>query len=621
MPQDATIRTRRSRYIIVAIALVLLLVALVALNIGIGSVNLSIREILSSLFSENTGTPESDILFKVRLPRLLAGMILGGALALSGFLLQTFFNNPIAGPYVLGISSGAKLAVALVMVFVLSRGGTVSSSLLIVSAFAGSLLSMGFVMLIAQRVRRASVLIVSGVMIGYICSAITDFVVTFASDESIVNLHNWSLGSFSGTSWNDVGVMALVVFLASALVFLLSKPIGAYQLGESYALSVGVNIKAFRAALVLLSSILCACVTAFAGPISFVGIAVPHLIKSFTKTAKPILIIPLCFLGGAVFCLGCDLIARTVYAPVEMSVSSVSSLLGAPVVIYILAGRAKLAGKSASRKAMSQSGAPGNAPPARGGGETASFFQAERLSVGYGNQPVIEDIGVALKKGQVLTLIGPNGSGKSTVLKSVVKQLAPLGGSVYIGGEAIESIRARAFSRRAAVVLTERPKPELMTCWDVAAAGRYPYTGMLGILSEADREKVTDALRTVNALDIKDRSFAEVSDGQLQRVLLARAICQEPEILVLDEPTSYLDIRYAVGILDTLIQMARERGALVILSLHELNYAKRVSDLVMCVKDSRVLYLDTPDKIFTDEIISRLYDLPEGYYEQLFGGL
>ncbi len=333
--------TRRARYIIVAIALLLLFAALVALNIGIGSVNISLGEIVSNLFSGSTNTPESDILHKVRLPRLFAGAILGGALALSGFLLQTFFNNPIAGPYVLGISSGAKLIVALVMVFVLSRGGTVSSATMIIAAFAGAMLSMGFVMLIARKVKRASVLIVSGVMIGYICSAITDFVVTFASDESIVNLHNWSQGSFSGTSWDDVGVMALVVFLASTLVFLLSKPIGAYQLGESYAQSVGVNIKAFRVALVLLSSVLCACVTAFAGPISFVGIAVPHLIKAFTKTAKPLLIIPLCFLGGAVFCLGCDLIARTAYAPVEMSVSSVSSLIGAPVVIYILAGKAR----------------------------------------------------------------------------------------------------------------------------------------------------------------------------------------------------------------------------------------------------------------------------------------
>lgn len=331
---------RYMRYFLVTVILIIIFVILILLNISIGSVKILISDAFSAIFEKNSNTTEYNIIWKVRLPRMIACIILGGALALSGFLLQTFFNNPIAGPFVLGISSGAKLTVALVMVFVLGKGSTVNSAMLIISAFMGAILSMCVVLLIAQRVRRASVLIISGVMIGYICSAITDFVVTFASDESIVNLHNWSQGSFSGISWDNVRFIFLVVSVGTVLVFLLSKPIGAYQLGEDYAQSVGVNIKAFRITLVLLSSILCASVTAFAGPVSFVGVAVPHLIKAFLKTAKPIITIPLCFLGGAVFCLFCDLIARTIYAPVEMSISSVSSLFGAPIVIYIMARRA-----------------------------------------------------------------------------------------------------------------------------------------------------------------------------------------------------------------------------------------------------------------------------------------
>ena len=178
-------------------------------------------------------------------------------------------------------------------------------------------------------------------MISYICSAVTDFVVTFADDSDIVNLHNWSMGSFSGTSWDNVKVMAVFVLVTSVVVFFMSKPIGAYQLGEVYAQNMGVNIRVFRVALILLSSILSACVTAFAGPISFVGIAVPHLVKSLLKTAKPILVIPACFLGGAVFCLFCDLIARTVFAPTELSISSVTAIFGAPVVIFIMISRKK----------------------------------------------------------------------------------------------------------------------------------------------------------------------------------------------------------------------------------------------------------------------------------------
>ena len=325
-----------SRYWCAFLLLFVLLALLAAWNINAGSVPLTGAEILHILFSSPDGSTEYGIVRTLRLPRICAAVILGGGLSVSGFLLQTFFANPIAGPFVLGISSGAKLAVSLVMISLLSRGLIAGSAALIAAAFAGAMLSMGFILLISQRVKRMSMLVVCGVMIGYICSAITDFAVTFAEDSNIVNLHNWSMGSFSGIYWDSVAVMAVVVGVAMVLAFLLSKPIGAYQMGEVYAQNMGVNIKAFRLALILLSSILSACFTAFAGPISFVGIAVPHLVKSLFRTAKPILIIPACFLGGAVFCLFCDLIARTAFAPTEVSISSVTAVFGAPIVIYMM---------------------------------------------------------------------------------------------------------------------------------------------------------------------------------------------------------------------------------------------------------------------------------------------
>jgi iron complex transport system permease protein len=321
------------RYWCAFLLLTALLVVLLVWNILAGSVHLTPGEVVNILFR---GQGDTTIVRGLRLPRALAALILGGALSVSGFLLQTFFANPIAGPFVLGISSGAKLVVALVMVFLLSRGVLSSSLVMIAAAFVGSMLSMGFILAISRKVKKMSILIICGVMIGYICSAITDFVVTFAADSNIVNLHNWSLGSFSGTSWENVAVMAAVVGVTLALTFLLSKPISAYQMGEVYAQNMGVNIQAFRVVLILLSSVLSACVTAFAGPISFVGIAVPHLVKTLLRTAKPILVIPACFLGGAVFCLFCDLIARTLFAPTELSISSVTAVFGAPVVIYMM---------------------------------------------------------------------------------------------------------------------------------------------------------------------------------------------------------------------------------------------------------------------------------------------
>lgn len=323
--------------------LVLMLILFIIWNINSGSIPISVREILEILFLGGGEETAWNIVWEIRLPRILSAVILGGALSVSGFLLQTFFGNPIASPFVLGISSGAKLVVSLVMIFLLGRSMVASSAVLILAAFAGSMISMGFVLLVAKKVKQMSALIISGIMIGYICSAITDFVITFADDSNIVNLHNWSMGSFSGMSWENVRVMAMVVLLSSLIVFLMSKPIGAYQLGEGYAQNMGVNIKVFRVALILLSSILSACVTAFAGPISFVGIAVPHLVKSLLKTAKPLLVIPACFLGGAVFCLFCDLIARTAFAPTELSISSVTAVFGAPVVIYIMIRRKRSA--------------------------------------------------------------------------------------------------------------------------------------------------------------------------------------------------------------------------------------------------------------------------------------
>ena len=330
-------RSNRTRLWLGFAGLVAALLGLIVWNVNAGSVSLSPGEIWNILLTR--GGDNGAIVWNIRLPRILAALLLGGALALSGFLLQTFFSNPIAGPFILGISSGAKLVLSLVMIGFLSRGVTVGSLGLIAAAFSGAMLSMGFVLLISAKVKRMSLLIIGGVMIGYICSAVTDFVVAFADDANIVNLHNWSRGSFSGMLWENVGVMAAVVLLVLVLTFLLSKPIGAYQLGEVYAQNMGVNIKAFRAVLILLSSVLSATVTAFAGPISFVGVAVPHLMRSLFKTAKPIIMIPACFLGGGVFCLLSDLIARTAFAPTELSISAVTALFGAPVVILVMLRR------------------------------------------------------------------------------------------------------------------------------------------------------------------------------------------------------------------------------------------------------------------------------------------
>ena len=233
------------------------------------------------------------------------------------------------------------MVVALTMIYFLNRFREVGSSALIIAAFIGSLISIGFILMISKKVHHMATLLVAGTMIGYICSAITDFVITFADDSDIINLHGWSQGSFSGMSWGNVWVAFLIVGITFVCTFLMAKPIGAFQMGEGYAQSMGINMRVFRVILILLSSVFSACVTAFAGPISFVGIAVPFLMKKLLGSANPLVVIPGTFLGGGVFCMMCDLIARMAFAPTELNISTVTSMFGAPIVIFMMLNRKK----------------------------------------------------------------------------------------------------------------------------------------------------------------------------------------------------------------------------------------------------------------------------------------
>ena len=317
-----------------------LLLAAVILSIHIGSVSISAKDIFDIVFKgDQTNTVAYNIIWKIRLPRIVLASLLGGALSLSGFLIQTFFRNPIAGPFVLGISSGAKLFLAITTIIMTELFNQMPVSVTVLASFVGSLLSLLLVLLFTGKVRNMSVLLVIGIMISYICSAITDLLINFANDSDIVNLTHWSMGTFSAATWQDVLISAYIVLPTLLAVFFASKPMGAYLMGEGYAKSLGVNIKAFRVLLVLMTGILSSCVAAFAGPISFVGIAVPHISRQLLKTSRPILMIPASFLCGALFCVLCDLGARTLFAPTELSISTVTSAIGAPIVIWLMVSR------------------------------------------------------------------------------------------------------------------------------------------------------------------------------------------------------------------------------------------------------------------------------------------
>ncbi len=249
------------------------------------------------------------------------------------------------------------------------------------------------------------------------------------------------------------------------------------------------------------------------------------------------------------------------------------------------------------------------------------YIWTENMTVGYGKTPLIRQIGIHVRAGEIVTLIGPNGAGKSTILRSVIRQLGLLEGTVYLDGMPMKGMGEREIAKRMSILMTERIHPELMNCEDVVGTGRYPYTGRMGILTAEDRGKVREAMEMVHAWDLASRDFSQISDGQKQRILLARAVCQDPSVIVLDEPTSFLDIRHKLELLTILKDLVRRKKVAVLMSLHELDLAQKLSDYIVCVKGEYIERCGTPEEIFTSSYITGLYGITKGSYYAEFGCL
>ncbi|MCI8948493.1 MAG: ABC transporter ATP-binding protein [Lachnospiraceae bacterium] len=249
-------------------------------------------------------------------------------------------------------------------------------------------------------------------------------------------------------------------------------------------------------------------------------------------------------------------------------------------------------------------------------GKGPGYFYAEGMDVGYHGIPLIQNIKIRVNPGEILTLLGPNGSGKSTILKSIAGRIPLLGGSVFLGGRDLHKMKARERARKVSVVFTDRLHGEMVSCWDVVALGRYPYTGSFGILSKKDRLAVNEAMELVQVQELKDQEFEKISDGQRQRILLARAICQEPELILLDEPTSYLDMRYKLEFLSLLQSLARKKKLMVIMSIHELDFAARISDQVLCIRGTQAEGPRPPKEVFSSGFLRELFGITAGTFDE-----
>lgn len=324
--------------------LIILFVAILFMSIVQGSVKIPLDEVINSIMSKGLKDSAFDsIIWKIRLPRVLGAIICGASLAIAGILLQVLFKNPLVDSYILGISSGASLATALFILggikFGLEILGTYTQ---IGIAFMGAILVMGLVLLISRRIQNSVSLLVIGLMMGYIASAITSGLVAFAEKEALHGYVVWTMGSYASMSWEKISILYLILIPLCISIMAISKPLNALLLGENYAKSMGVNIKKIRGIIIVVSSLLTAMVTAFTGPISFIGLAVPHISRLVFKTSNNKILIPGTLLIGAMISMFCDMIARTLVSPAELPLSSVTSVIGAPIVIYLILKRRSL---------------------------------------------------------------------------------------------------------------------------------------------------------------------------------------------------------------------------------------------------------------------------------------
>lgn len=245
-----------------------------------------------------------------------------------------------------------------------------------------------------------------------------------------------------------------------------------------------------------------------------------------------------------------------------------------------------------------------------------NILKTDSLTVGYGKNVVVQDVNIEVLPGKIITLIGPNGSGKTTILKTILRQLEPISGCIYLSDIPFNDLKGADIAKKMAMVTTNRPKTDMMTCYDIIASGRYPYTGKLGLLTKDDIEKVNNAIDFMDVRDIVNRDFQAISDGQKQRVMIARAVCQEPEVLLLDEPTSFLDIKYKIDILNSIYKLARENNTAVVMSLHELDLAKNISDEIVCVENDKIGKIGRSEEVFVDGYIQKLYGIDKEYFDE-----
>jgi len=317
------------------------------INISLGSVQIPLDAILEILSGSSAPSTWKIIVLDFRLPKAITAILVGSSLGVSGLLMQTLFRNPLAGPFVLGISSGASLGVALVILGSGLFGGTlalafVSKWSIVIASSLGSFLVLLAVLVVSQRVRDTMAILIIGLMFGSVTAAIVSVMSYFSSAEQLQQYVFWGFGSLSNLAWDGVGILSVIIIIGLILAIASIKSLNSLLLGDAYAKSLGLNLKQSRLIIIIATSLLAGGVTAFAGPIAFIGLAIPHLTRQIFKTTNHKLLLPAVCIFGAVVMLICDSIAQVPTTDYTLPINAITALIGAPVVIWLLTRQRKM---------------------------------------------------------------------------------------------------------------------------------------------------------------------------------------------------------------------------------------------------------------------------------------
>ena len=591
----AYLTKRRAAFVMTILFIALMLAFIISLSLG--SEHISLANILAGSLSRE----QEVIIFGIRLPRIILAIGSGAALAMAGAAFQALLRNPLADPYVLGVSSGAALG-AIVGIMFASQFSFARPLL----SFAGASAATFVVYLLGRRGDDPARLILAGVVISTLLGSLMVLLTTLADDLKLRNITFWLLGDLSSSSSEFIAFLFFAVAIGAVTLFVNSRALNLMMTGERDAFALGVETNRIRWIVFITASLLTAAAVSTSGAIGYVGLVVPHLVRLASGTDNR-LVIPASAFAGALLVLLADTTARTAIAPRELPTGAITALIGAPVLVYLLIGKWKRRRRETRTERNGDLRATGFALMNSSVAAGQILLNLREVNFGY-SQQILSDINLEIKAGEVVALLGQNGAGKSTLLNLAAGKLQPTSGSVLWQRKNINDFSRREIAQKIALVAQAEELYFPLTALEYVLAGRFAQTTGIGFDSPSDIEIALQTLAATDSSQFANRSFNQLSSGEKQRVILARALAQQPQILLLDEPTANLDLAHQFSLLELVRQLAHQHQLGILFVTHEINLAAEFADRVALLKHGKIIAFGKPDEVMTTDLLSDLFE-------------